>query len=170
MTKRHKRNSLVTGERRDMLIGGTGMLGLAALIATVYAGGAEQKARDGYDVTARFNKAEGVAVGSDVRLSGVVVGKIVAQALDDQFHAVLTLRLAPSVALPKDSNAAIETDGLLGDKYVALQPGGDEDTLKPGDRITYSQDSLAVEDLLEMIIEQAKSAHGVKPTADGGAS
>jgi phospholipid/cholesterol/gamma-HCH transport system substrate-binding protein len=98
----------------------------------------------------------------------VVVGKIADQRLDEKFRAVLTLRLSPAVKLPADSSAAIQTDGLLGDKYVALQPGGDETDLKPGSEIAFTQDSLAVADLLEMIIDQAESARGI--SAQGAAA
>jgi phospholipid/cholesterol/gamma-HCH transport system substrate-binding protein len=149
----------VSEERRNILIGGAVVVALAVVTVLVYVNSARQKA-EGYALTARFHKAEGVSVGTDVRLAGVVIGKIVAQTLDSRFRAVLTLQIKPGVALPTDSNAAIQTDSLLGAKFVALQPGGDEKNLKPGEEIAYTQDSLAVEDLLNMIIAQAESVRG----------
>jgi phospholipid/cholesterol/gamma-HCH transport system substrate-binding protein len=149
-------------ERRNIVIGGAVMLAMLAVTAAVYVDSARQKAKQGYPVVARFHKAEGVALGTDVRLSGVVVGKIVGQALDDRYRAVLTLQIEDGVKLPKDSAAAIQTDSLLGAKFVTLQPGGDEQNLKPGDEIEYTQDSLAVSDLLDMIISQAESVRGAK--------
>ena len=88
------------------------------------------------------------------------------QVLDDNFRAVLTLQLDKGVQLPKDSNAAVQTDGLLGAKFVALQPGGDEKNLQSGEAVAYTQSSLSLQDLLDMIISQAEGARGVK--AEGG--
>ena len=154
--------SAAAEERRNILIGGAVMLAALAGIAGVYIDSAHKKANAGYPLVARFHKAEGVAVGTEVRLSGVVVGQVLRQSLDDKFRAVLTLQVADSVKLPSDSNAAIQTDGLLGAKFVALQPGGDEKDLKPGEEITFTQDSLAVNDLLDMVISQAESVRGAK--------
>lgn len=147
-------------EGTNILIGGAVMAALLIGITFVYLSSAKRKQADGYPLIARFHKAEGVAVGTDVRLAGMVVGEISAQSLDDQFRAVLTLHLRPSVQLPKDSNASIQTDSLLGAKFVALQPGGDDQNLKPGAEIAFTQDSLAVQDLLDMIISQAEAARG----------
>jgi phospholipid/cholesterol/gamma-HCH transport system substrate-binding protein len=152
----------IAEERRNILIGGAVMLAAMAVTAAVYIDSAHQKASAGYPLLARFHKAEGVAIGTDVRLSGVVVGKIVGQTLDNQFRAVLTLQIDDQIKLPTDSDAAIETDGLLGSKFVSLQPGGDEKILKPGEEIAITQDSLAVSDLLDMIISQAESMRGAK--------
>jgi len=154
-------------ENRNILIGAAVVLALSAGLAAVHVNSARQKT-EGYPLTARFDKAEGVSVGTEVHLAGVVVGKVTAQALDDQFRAVLTLRLSDAVKLPTDSNAAVQTDGLLGAKFISLQPGGDEKILKPGEEITYTQGSLSLQDLLDMIISQAESAHGTK--TEGGAA
>jgi phospholipid/cholesterol/gamma-HCH transport system substrate-binding protein len=150
----------VPEERRNILIGGVVMVVLMLFTGLVYVNSAHRKTGEGYRLVARFHKAEGVSLGTDVRLSGVVVGKVIGQTLDDRFRAVLTLQIASSVKLPTDSNAAIQTDSLLGGKFIALQPGGEEKDLKPGDEIAFTQDSLAVEDLLDMIIAQAESVHG----------
>ena len=117
---------------------------------------------EGYPLVARFDKAEGVALGTEVRLAGVTVGKVTDQKLDDNFRAVLTLRLADSVKLPADSNATVQTDSLLGAKFISLQPGGDDKNLQPGEEIAYTQGSLSLQDLLAMIISQGENAHGEK--------
>jgi phospholipid/cholesterol/gamma-HCH transport system substrate-binding protein len=159
----------VAEDRRNILVGAAVMLGLAAVMALVYVRSAHPVKDGGYELIARFNKAEGVSVGTEVRLSGMVVGKIVAQKLDDRFRAVLTLRLAPWVKLPDDSDAAILTESLFGGlKFVALHPGGNGKELKPGDEITETQDSLSVDDLLDLVIAGGESAHGIK--AQGGAA
>ncbi len=153
-------------ENRNILIGAAVLLALLAGVAAIHINSARQ-ATAGYPLLARFNKAEGVLPGTEVRLAGVAVGKVTAQKLDENFKAILTLRLADSVKLPTDSNAAIQTDGLLGSKFISLQPGGDEKTLQAGEEIAYTQSSLSLQDLLDMIISQAESAHGDKK--EGGA-
>jgi phospholipid/cholesterol/gamma-HCH transport system substrate-binding protein len=147
-------------ERRNVIVGGLVLLAAVAAMVLVNINSSRQSAKAGYPLIARFRKAEGVTIGTEVRLSGMAVGKIIDQILDDKFRAVLTLQLDRSVKLPADSNAAIQTDSLLGDKFIALQPGGDDKTLNPGQEISYTQDSLAVRDLLDMIIAQAESVHG----------
>jgi len=153
-------------ENRNILIGAAMLLVLIAGLAAIEIYSAREKTA-GYPLLARFDKAEGVSVGTEVRLAGVTVGKVTRQALDDNFHAVLTLQLDDFVKLPKDSNAAVQTEGLLGAKFIALQPGGDDKNLQAGDEIAYTQSSLSLTDLLDMIISQAEAAHGTN--AEGGA-
>ena len=79
----------------------------------------------GYEVTARFTAVDGLRVGDDVRISGIKVGSIIGADLDpEMFDAVLRLSIDPSFELPEDTDAAVSTEGLLGGKYVALEPGG----------------------------------------------
>ncbi len=155
-------------ENRNILIGAGVTLALIAGVVGVHINSSHEKA-EGYPLVARFAKAEGVALGTEVRLGGVHVGKVTAQKLDDNFRAVLTLRLADSVKLPADSNAVVQTEGLLGAKFILLQPGGDDKNLQPGEEIAYTQGSLSLQDLLDMIISQAESAHGEKKPEGGAA-
>lgn len=146
---------------KETLIGAAVVLVGVAVLAFAYDGGVGGAEVKGYDLQARFGRADGINVGSEVRLAGVDVGQVVAQRLDDRFRAVLTLRIARSVKLPEDSAALIETDGLLGAKFVALQPGAEEKELQPGDEIANTQGSMNVAALLEMIISQAKANRGI---------
>ncbi len=148
-------------ERRNIWIGAAMVAAFLALIVGVHIGSAH-RSQQGYRLVARFHKAEGVSPGTEVRLYGMVVGKVAAQTLDDQFRAVLTLQLAESVALPADSDVAIKSDSLFGSKFVSLQPGGDDKNLKPGDEIANTQDSLALRDVMDMIIAQGESVRGLK--------
>lgn len=150
------------GGHRDTITGAIVVLVAVAMLALVYAkeDGPTSEATAGYLLGARFNRADGIAVGSDVRLSGVSVGKVVQQRLAPDFRAVLTLRLAANVKLTADTAAAIHTDGLLGAKYIELKPGGDDAELKPGQEIAYTQDAMVLEELVDMIIQQAKAKRG----------
>jgi phospholipid/cholesterol/gamma-HCH transport system substrate-binding protein len=140
---------------RETLIGTCVMVVGCIVLALSYGGGGGPS-RPGYDLVARFNKAEGVVVGSDVRLSGMSVGTVTAQALDERYRAVLTLRVTSGTHLPSDSAALIQTDGLLGTKFVALQPGGEDALLKDGDEFKYTQDSISLESILSLIVAQAE--------------
>lgn len=153
-------------ENRNILVGAGVLLALIAGLVAVHINSSREKA-EGYPVTARFDKAEGVSLGTEVRLGGVKVGKVTDARLDDGFGAVLTLRLADSVKLPADSNAIVQTDSLLGAKFISLQPGGDDKNLQPGEAIAYTQGSLSLQDLLDMIISQGESAHGEKKEQGG---
>ena len=140
---------------------GVWLLGAVVLIFTYGMGGHSKV--PGYELVARFNKAEGISTGTEIRLSGMVVGKVVDQSLDDSFRAVVRFRLDPKLQMPEDTAAVIQTDGLLGAKYISLQPGAEDNMLKPGDELQYTQDSVNVQDLLELIIAQAKAKRAAKP-------
>nr|WP_184437298.1 outer membrane lipid asymmetry maintenance protein MlaD [Roseospira goensis] len=121
-----------------------------------------------YELSARFGQVDGIGPGTEVRIAGMPVGQVVAMHLDPYYRAVLTLRVAGTVALPEDSAALIQTDGLLGGKYVELEPGGALDTLAPGDSLDYTQDSVIIEDLLGKIVARAKEQRGLDPTESVG--
>ncbi|HLW28452.1 MAG TPA: outer membrane lipid asymmetry maintenance protein MlaD [Kiloniellales bacterium] len=104
---------------------------------------------NGYEVEAIFDDASGVRTGTEVRMSGVRIGSVVAYDLDpDTFEAVVTLSIRDGIGLPKDTSARILPDGLLGGTFVSLSPGGDLEDIPPGGRITYTQGSINLMDLL----------------------
>lgn len=158
------RRAMVTkGGNRDVVIGAMVLVVASFFLTLVYlrGHGPNQESNEaGYLLTARFSRADGISVGSAVRMSGVPVGKVVAQRLDPDFRAVTTLRVASNVALTADTAAVIHTDGLLGAKFIELKPGAEETVLKPGDEIPYTQDAMVIEELLDMIIQQAKAKRG----------
>ena len=146
----------MTRDNLEKTVGGVVVICLALVLASSY-GGQPLKADGAYDLKAGFNRIDGIAIGDEVRLGGIKVGTVAGQALDDQFRAMLTFRLDAGLALPSDSSAAIHTDGLFGAKFIILDPGGEEETLENGDEIQFTQDSVIVEDLLELIIAEGKA-------------
>lgn len=107
----------------------------------------------GYDLTARFQRVDGIAVGSDVRVSGVKVGVVRAVALDPATYlAQLTLSIDNGVQVLDDSTARIASDGLLGGAYVAIEPAG-MDPLVAGGEIPNTQGAV---DLLTLFASFAQ--------------
>ncbi|HYD71682.1 MAG TPA: outer membrane lipid asymmetry maintenance protein MlaD [Candidatus Binatia bacterium] len=109
-------------------------------------------ASEGYDLTARFQRIDGINVGSDVRISGVKVGVVRAVALDNETYlARVTMALNNGVTVPDDSTARIASDGLLGGAYVAIEPGS-MDPIPAGGEILNTQGSV---DLLTLFSSMA---------------
>lgn len=107
----------------------------------------------GYELTARFNAVDGLTLGSDVRVGGVKVGSVIDQGIDQElYQAVVTLALRPEVRLPADSRAVIASDGLLGGRYVKIEPGSATDLLADGDSFGQTEDAIALEELLGRVI------------------
>jgi phospholipid/cholesterol/gamma-HCH transport system substrate-binding protein len=103
----------------------------------------------GYNVIAKFNRADGVNVGTDVRLSGIKVGTVSNMALDPMtYNAVLTLALERNVKLPDDSSVRITSDGLLGNQYLSIEPGGSPTPIAAGGEIENTQGSIDLMGLL----------------------
>jgi len=112
---------------------------------------------DGYSLTAKFDRIDGVQVGSDIRLSGVAIGRVQSVEIDPEtYQAILTLDIEHRIKLPKDSSAEIISGGLLGSKYIALVPGGDDAFLKAGEEITYTQASVSLEAMIGQVIFSKK--------------
>lgn len=123
----------------------------------------------GYDLNAKFFNAEGLRVGSDVRLSGVKVGTVTQQTLDPKtYQAVISLTVRSDLQLPEDSVAKISSSGLLGDSFVALEPGGSEKMMKAGGSFQYTQGSVNLMDLISKAIFSSVDS-GAAPKAAGGA-
>ena len=119
-------------------------------------------AANGYEVTAYFENIGGLKVRSPVTASGVTVGRVSKIAYDDKlFEALVTLKLDPAYKLPSDTSASIFTSGLLGEQYVALEPGGSEQNLKNGDRIKITQKALVLEQVIGQVLFN-KAAEGNK--------
>jgi len=97
----------------------------------------------GYNVIAKFNRADGVNIGTDVRLSGIKVGTVSRMALDPMtYNAVLTLSLESNVKLPDDSSARVTSEGLLGNQYISIEPGGSQVPIVAGGEIENTQGSV----------------------------
>ena len=118
-------------------------------------------ASGGYQVTARFNDASGLTVGTDVRMSGVKIGTVAAQDLDPvTFLATITLIINDDIQLPVDSSAKILPDGLLGGNFVALEPGAEEAIIQSGGRIEFTQSAINVVELISRFVFNPEASGG----------
>ena len=136
------------GNLFEALIGAV-VLAVAAFFLVFAFSSTDVGAVDGYEVTATFDRVDGVNAGADVRMSGIKIGTVTKLELDPQtFLAKATLNIDRTVELPDDSSAEITTEGLLGGKYMAIVPGGSEDVIAPGGRIQFTQSSLSLEGLI----------------------
>ena len=144
------------------VLAGALVLGVAAafLILALVQGGRGPMG-PGISLTAAFDRVDGLARGSEVRMSGVPVGTVTNLELDPRsFLAVVTMRLRADVALPRDSSAEIQSEGLLGGRFVALVPGGADEVLADGGRILETQGAINIESLLGRFIFSGGGAAG----------
>src|SRR5690349_6043290 len=103
----------------------------------------------GYEIKAKLGRVDGLAIGTDVRLSGIKIGTVSALGLDSKsYQANVTMRIRDDVQLPDDSSLMVTSSGLLGNPYVSITPGGSEDMLRPGGEITNTQGSVDVMSLV----------------------
>ncbi|MEN8204826.1 MAG: outer membrane lipid asymmetry maintenance protein MlaD [Pseudomonadota bacterium] len=127
-------------------------LGIAALfmLAMQASNLASISRGDGYILTAGFENVGGLKVRSPVTVSGVRVGRVEAINYDyNTFEAVVSLRINDDHdGFPEDTSASIYTSGLLGEQYVALEPGGSLENLTDGDRVQLTQSALVMEQII----------------------
>lgn len=154
---------------------GAVVLAAAALFLVFAYKTSQLRAVSGYEVNAEFSRVDGIRQGSDVRISGIKIGSVVAEELDPKtFLAVVRMSIDPSVKLPDDTVAEIISAGLLGDKYMSLVPGGSDKVIPPGGRITYTQSSVSLENLIGQMMFSApaakKPAEADAPQPPGGSA
>ena len=139
---------------RDLIVGLFVALGLATIAyLSIQVGGVSYAGRGGLELHATFDQIGGLKARAPVSIAGVTVGQVRDIALDDRLHARVTLEVDKSLQLPVDSSAAIHTQGLLGDQYVALEPGGEDAMLKSGDEIEFTESALSVERLIGKFVQ-----------------
>lgn len=112
-----------------------------------------------YKISADFSNASGLSPKAKVTLAGVIVGRVQSIGIDkNNFQAKVEMLIDQDVNyIPIDSIAAIQTAGILGEKYVALSLGADEEVLKDGDNISDTQSSLVLEELIGKFLSGAMS-------------
>jgi phospholipid/cholesterol/gamma-HCH transport system substrate-binding protein len=132
----------------ETLIGGIVVAIAAAFLFFAYTSTGSGNV-SGYDVTAKFSSADGIANGTDVRLHGIKIGTVSAMVLDPKTYlAVVKLSIHKDVKLPDDSSVKITSSGFLGSSYIAVQPGGSDKMIADGGELTNTQGSVDVMGLI----------------------
>lgn len=141
----------------ETLIGAIVVFVAAGFLYYAYAN-ANSSGLSGYELNAKFQRVDGLNVGTDVRLSGIKIGSISALTLDPRtYQATVHLSIRDDVKLPADSSIMVTNTGLLGNSYLSVSPGGSDEMLKPGGTIVNTQGSV---DLMSLIGRFATGANG----------
>ena len=107
----------------------------------------------GYQLNANFLKTGGLEAGADVRISGVKVGSVLSTSLNkDTYTADVVLSIDPTVRLPLDTSATIADLGLMGGKYIRLEPGKSQAFLVAGDKLRHTKNYKSLEDSVSEFI------------------
>lgn len=145
-----------SGQRVELAVGAFLLLALATLLVLAFAttNGKLDMAGSRYRLIARFGNVGDLRTHAPVKIAGVEVGEVERIVLDQKnYGAVVTLSLDPAYkALPADTSARILTAGLLGERYIGLDPGGDPDVLPSGGEIIYTQNAVVLEELIGKFI------------------
>ena len=135
----------------DIWVGILVALGIA--LATKVGNLTSNDIRETYTVLAHFENIGGLKPRAPIKGAGVVVGRVKSIVFNTEaYHAVVELAIDKRYVFPKDTFANIYTSGLLGEQYIGLEAGGDENNLAEGDLITYTQDAVVLEKLISQFL------------------
>lgn len=138
-----------------LLGGAVVLIGAAALVLSQ--AGTGPKRGGGYELVASFGSIDGVDKGTKVLLAGIQVGEVVRRAYESgRQRAVVVMSMRGDIEVPLDTVAMIVSNGLMGNKYIKLQPGGEVEMMRDGDAFEYVQDSIIFEEILEKVILNAE--------------
>jgi phospholipid/cholesterol/gamma-HCH transport system substrate-binding protein len=121
-------------------------------------------AGDHYSLIAKFEQADGISVGTPVRIGGVKIGVVTSESLDHStYSAVIKFSLDKKIQIPTDSTAKISSEGLIGGKYLSIVPGADDKMLNDGEELRFTQSSINLETLIgKMIFSKESDKEGDK--------
>ena len=158
--------------KNDIWVGMFVLIGAAALVflALQAANLLSLNFQKGYPVTARFDNIGGLKPKAAVKSAGVVVGRVESITFDDQtFQASVNLVMEERYKFPKDSSLKILTSGLLGDQYIGIEAGDDEENLKAGYRISSTQSAVVLENLIgQFLYNKAEEGAAAPAPATNG--
>jgi len=126
-------------------------------------------ARGGYHLSAEFDNIGDLKVGSPVTMSGVRIGEVTGIRFDPRnYKAVVGMRIDPQYRqIPDDSYAAVQTQGLLGGKYIGISPGGSEQYLRDRDTIEQTQSAIVLESIINKLFASYSSGGGQAASSSG---
>lgn len=135
----------------DLWVGIFVVAGIAALVVLALKVGnlSTYNMSETYQLNAHFTNVGGLKPTASVRSAGVLVGRVTSIMLDtERYEAKVTMSIDKRYQFPKDTFANILTSGLLGEQYIGLMPGGEEEMLKDGGEFKKTQSAVVLEDLI----------------------
>jgi len=139
---------------RDLIVGAFVAAGLAVIAyLSISVGGARISTGDTITIYAEFDEIGGLTTRSPVVVGGVKVGSVESIRLADDFRAIVGMSVPFALKLPKDTSASILTAGVLGNQYVGLLPGAEDETLGQGDYLSLTQDAVILENLIGKLVQ-----------------
>lgn len=149
----------------ETIMGGVVLLVAGIFLAFAY-NNADLAEVKGYQVKAMFSSVGGLAPGGDVRINGIKVGTVLDQSLDPiTYDAVVSMSIAPHLKLPADTAAAISSEGLLGAKFIKLDPGRSEETIADGGFVGRTINYKSIEEMVGELIFLATNPPSATPTS-----
>jgi phospholipid/cholesterol/gamma-HCH transport system substrate-binding protein len=146
---------------RDFGVGVFVLIGLLAVAyLSVQLGGLSHAAPGGMTLVARFDEIGGLLVRAPVVISGVKVGQVTAIKLDEDLRAQVVMDVDSDLLLSLDTSAAIRTAGILGDQFIALEPGAEEDFLVSGDELSFAESAFNMEKLVGTLVHDTQIGEG----------
>jgi len=106
----------------------------------------------GYKLVAIFEDAGGMRAGSDVMMAGVVIGRVDDVVVNERSRAKLTLLINDGIPVTLDAIASVRTKGIIGERYIRISQGGDDEMLESGDEIEETESAINIEDLVSKYI------------------
>ena len=152
----------MNGRTTDIWVG-AGVILVVGLMLGWASGGGKRATADGYTINATFDQVDGITVGSPVQLAGVQIGRVAAIRLDRKsLKPVVTFAIRHRIGLPVDSAAMILSDGVLGSKFIRIEPGAEDEMMTPGSAFEFSQSAVILEHVLERVVNTAEER--LRPT------
>jgi phospholipid/cholesterol/gamma-HCH transport system substrate-binding protein len=141
---------------RDLVVGLFVLSGLAALAyLSIQVGGMAYTGPGGQRLYATFEEVGGLRPRAPIAIAGVKVGQVAEIGLDEDLRARVALDVDRGLRLPADTSARIMTSGLLGDQFVALEPGAEEEVLADGSEIEFTESAISLEGLIGKFVNNA---------------
>jgi phospholipid/cholesterol/gamma-HCH transport system substrate-binding protein len=148
-----RRTDMQASSTRDLAVGLFVLCGIAAIAyLSANVGGLSIRGGEGIELFAVFDDIGGLSHRSPVKIAGVKVGQVSSIELDEDLRARVGLSLDASLEVPIDSSASIRTAGLLGDQFISLEAGAEEELLSPGERFEYTESALSLDKLVGRLV------------------
>lgn len=150
-------------EKNDFWVGLFVLLGIIALAFLALRAGnlSTFSFKPTYEISANFDNIGGLKSRAPIKSAGVVVGRVNSIQLDPKtFEAVVKMDMQNEFRFPSDSSAAILTSGLLGEQYIGLLAGGDEENIPDGGHILFTQSAVVLENLISKFLYNTADQQG----------